>query len=247
MRTSRAIALLAPLLLLATAPAPPRAAESEVVTDIRLGEAPPLPEKPNQGIVHAVEQFLAARQDASIDRSLAPRAHAHLTAKVDDSVLLGPEGAELAAFDFHDDAIQPLGSGRYRVTAYLLFADDVGQVVESRDETLVFASHEGTGVTCTELKATNVILWDQQGIADAAKTMGAALELERANRYLREGSKGGDRLLAYSVADVTRDPGGKTLIQCLRFTSRAGKRGFEVSASPLVLTRTADSIRVESN
>ena len=247
MRKHRAVALLAPLLLLATAPAPPRAAESEAVTEIRLGQEAPAPKKPNQDIVHAVERFLAARQDASIDRTLAGRAHALVTAKVDDHMLLGPQGSELAAFDFHDDAILALGSGRYRVTAYLLFADDAGQVVESRDETLVFSSHEGVGIVCSELKATNVIVWDQQGIADTAKTIGASLELERANRFLREGSRGSDHLLVYSVADVTRGSGGQILVQCLRFTSRAGKRGFDVSASPLVLTRTADSIRVETN
>jgi len=232
-------------LLLLTAATALSGAEPEI-TEIRLGEEPPAPPKPNRSIVNAVERFLAARQDASIDRSLAGQARALLGTKVDDDVLLGPPETSLVAFDFHDDAVEALGSGRYRVTAYLLFSDATGQIVESRDETLVFSSRE-EGAICTELKTTNVIAWSQEGISEAAKTIGASLELERANRYLREGSREGDRLLAYSVADVTRDTGGKVLVQCLRFKSQAGKRGFEVSASPLVLTRTADSIRVETN
>jgi len=159
---------------------------------------------------------------------------------------VGPPEATIVGFDFHDDAIETLGSGRYRVTAYLLFSDATGQVVQSRDETLVFSMREG-GAVCTDLKTTNQIVWDQQGISEVAKSLNAAPELDRANRYLREDARAGDRLLAFSVADVTRDPGGKVLVQCLRFKSQAGKRGFEVSASPLVLTRTADSIRVETN
>ena len=244
MRTCRAIALLAPLLILTVATPHSRAASD--VAEIRLGEAPPAAPKANRDIVHAVERFLAARQDASIDRSLAGRARSLLATKAEDGVLFGPPDASLVAFDFHDDAIEALGSGRFRVTAYLLFSDDAGQVVESRDETLVFSSREG-GAVCTELKTTNSIAWNQEGISEAAKNIGASLELDRANRYLREGSRGGDNFLAFSVADVTRETGGKVLIQCLRFKSQAGKRGFEVSASPLVLTRTADSIRVETN
>ena len=245
MRTTTALALAS--LLISAAAAAPTQGDSEV-TEIRLGQAPPAHAKADPSLVHAVERFLAARQDASIDRTLAGHARALLATheKVDDEVLFGPHDASMAAFDFHDDGIETLGSGRFRVTAYLLFSDDEGKIVQSRDENLVFTAREG-GTACTELHTTNVISWNQDGIAETAKTIGASLELERANRYLREGARSGDRLLAYSLADVTRDSGGKVLVQCLRFRSQAGKRGFEVTASPLVLTRTADSIRVEPN
>lgn len=218
------------------------------VTEIRLGTPPPPEEPVDPAKVRAVEGFLAARQVGSLNRDhVSPaRALTHTTERLDDATLFGPKDATLAAFNFENESIVPVGFGHFSVSVYLLFANGSGQVVESRDEELVF-SHEGDRYVCTFLHAVNVITWTQDGVRAEAASLGAASEFERAERYLADGALGHERLTTYSLADVQKEAGGRVVVQCLRFRSDPGKRGFQVSSTPIVLYRSDDSIRIESN
>ena len=218
------------------------------VTEIRLGALPPPPATADKTKVQAVERFLAARQSASVDRSLASKVRGLVRTKdhLDEAALFGPKGSSLAAFDFHDEAVEPAGPGRFRVSVFLLFANATGQVVESRDEDLSF-SHVGEMFVCDELRATNVIVWSQEDVLEAARSLGASRELDEAQRYLRDSKSGTSGLLAFSVADVQKDADGKIVVQCLRFKSDPGRRGFDVTSAPIVLSRSDDSIRVGPN
>jgi hypothetical protein len=85
-------------------------------------------------------------------------------------------------------------------------------------------------------------------VRDAAQSLGAAEEYMRAQSLLSGARSGGTRTLAYSLADIQRTSSGKVVVQCQRFSSEMGKRGFEVNDDPIVLSRAADGlIRVESN
>lgn len=227
--------------------AAPAAADPDV-PEIRLGTPPP-PEPPvDAAKIHAVEAFLAARQVGSLnpEHSAPARALIHTAERPDDATLFGPKGATLAAFNFEDESIAPVGFGHFSVSVYLLFANGSGQVVESRDEELVF-SHEGERYVCTFLHAVNVITWTQDGVRDEAAALDATAEFERAQRYVSDGALSHDKLTTYSLADVEKGPGGRVVVQCLRFRSDPGKRGFQVTSTPIVLYRSADSIRIESN
>jgi hypothetical protein len=217
------------------------------VTEIRLGApAPPAPSV-DKTMVEAVEHFLAARQSASADPSHASRVRGLVTTKehLDDATLFGPKGSSLAAFDFHDESIAPAEHGQFRVSVFLLFADAAGMVVESRDEELAFL-RTGDHYTCEALRATNVIAWSQEEVLQAARSIGVSKELDEAQRVLRD-SAAAKTLIAYSLADVQKDPNGKVVVQCLRFKSDPGRRGFDVTTAPIVLSRSDDSIRVEPN
>lgn len=238
------LASMALTLLISAAPA----LADSVATEIRLGTPPPEAPKVDRSKISAVERFLAARQAGSVDRDQASRARALLRTKdrPDDAVLFGPKGATLAAFDFHDDAIAPEGSGLFAVSVFLLFANESGQVVESRDEDLFF-SRDADGYVCTILRPTNVIAWGQEGVREAAARLGATQELDRAQRHLTESVGGKNQRSSYSLAEVQRGADGKVVVQCLRFRSEPGKRGYEVRTSPIILSKSADSIRVESD
>jgi hypothetical protein len=218
------------------------------VTEIRLGAPAPAPAQVDKAKVKAVERFLAARQTGSTDRELGERARALLRtkARVDDATLFGPKGSTLAAFDFHDEAIEPAAPGRFRVSVFLLFADAAGQVVESRDEELTFAKAGDTYV-CEALRVTNVIVWSQIEVLETARSLGASKELKEAQRYLRESSAGKNARVAYSLADIQKNADGRIVVQCLRFKSDPGRRGFDVTTAPIVLSGSNDSIRVEPN
>jgi len=219
------------------------------VPEIRLGTPPPSEPPVDPAKIHAVEAFLAARQIGSLNRDHAAPARAliHTTDPLNDATLFGPKGATLAAFNFEDESIAQVGFGHFSVSAYLLFANGSGQIIESRDEDLVFAQ-EGDRYVCTFLHAVNMITWTQDGVRDEAAALGASAEFERAQRQLSDGALGHDRLTTYSLADVERGPGGRVVVQCLRFRSDPGKRGFQVTSAPIVLYRSSgDSIRIESN
>ena len=196
----------------------------------------------------AVERFLAARQAGSNDRDLAPKARALLRTKerLEDAALFGPKGSTLAAFDFHDEAIEPAGAGRFRVSVFLLFANEAGQVVETRDEVLTFVK-SGDSYVCESPRVTNLVAWSQEDVLEAARSLGASKELDEARRHVRESSAAKTARVAYSFADVQKNAEGRIVVQCLRFKSDPGRRGFEVTAVPIVLSRSDDSIRVESN
>src|SRR5881396_974053 len=168
------------------------------VTEIRLGAPPPAQASVDKAKVKAVEQFLAARQAGSTDRGLASRARALLRtkARLDDAALFGAKGSVLAAFDFHDEAIEPAGAGRFRVSVFLLFADAAGQVVESRDEELTFAKAGDTHI-CEGLRVTNRVEWSQTDVLEAARSLGATRELDEAQRYLRQSVAGKGARVAY--------------------------------------------------
>jgi hypothetical protein len=216
-------------------------ADSTGVTEIRLGSAVPSFDRSK---IDAVESFLAARQDGSIDRTLAERVRSRLQTAEDVSAatLFGPKGATLAAFDFRENALETQGDG-FRVPVYVLFTDSSGRVVESRDESLTFTI-EGGSYACTDLTAINVVSWTDHEVRDAAKKAGAEWELERVERHLREWTSDRDDLAGYSVSSVKPRGDGSFLVQCLRYEALPGQRGYRVNASPIVLRRSGDSIRI---
>ena len=182
-----------------------------------------------------------------MDPSMArnARSKVHAAEPIGDEVLFGRKGQTIAAFDFHDESIETSESGGFRISVYLLFSDSNGRVVESRDETLTFSKH-GRTYDCTALRAVNVIAWGQEGVLEAARTLEATRELVRAERSLHALPTVRTRILAYSLADVERSTDGKVVVQCLRFQANLGKRGFDVTTTPLVVTRD-DSVQIESN
>ena len=218
------------------------------VTDIRLGTPAPPPPPVEKAKVKAVERFLAARQTGSIDRNLAAKARALVRTKerLDEETLFGPKGSVLSAFDFHDEAIEPAGAGRFRVSVFLLFANASGQVVESRDEELTL-SRVSESYVCEGLRVTNRVEWSQADVLEAARSIGASRELDEAQRSLRQSAAGKNARVAYSLADVQKGADGRIVVQCLRFKSDPGRRGFDVTTAPIVLSRSGDSIRVEPN
>lgn len=245
--------LLVLLVLVAAAPAFAGAnagsdASAGSATEIRLGEAPPAPPTVDPTRVNAIERFLAARQDGSAaratGRSAKLAAMAPRSATAED--LYGPKGARLVAFDFKNESIEPDGAGRFQVTAYLIFADEAGQVVESRDETLVFAGTKGAW-SCASRKTTASISWDSDGVVDAAASLGVSEELRWARAHLRGWTATRRHELAYSLSDVMKEGDGRVVVQCLRFSADAGRRGFGVDSAPVVLTRDGGTLRVESN
>ncbi len=251
------LASLSLLVLVAAAPAhagadPDLGRSADAVTEIRLGHAPPPQPSADHSRVNAVERFLAARQDGSaaraVGRSVKLAAMAPRSATAED--LYGPPAARLVAFDFKNESIEPAGAGRFQVTAFLLFADESGQVVESRDESLVFSGSSGAW-SCVSRQTTASMSWNSDGVLDTASSLGVSAELRHAHTHLRDWTVGRGRGqgLSYSVADIGKEREGRVVVQCLRFTSTAGKRGFGVDNAPVVLTRDRDrgTLRVEPN
>ena len=218
--------------------------DANEVPEIRLiGNAPVAP-TPDRGKSDAVQSFLAARQDGTIDPSLAEGARSRLRTSEDvpSTTLFGPKGARLAAFDFRDEAIVPEGD-KFHVSVYVLFTDKEGRIVESRDETLTF-SLGGDSYVCTGLRATNVISWGDETVRDAAKKANAEWELERVERHLREWTKDRNDLAGYSLSSVWPRGDGSFLVHCMRYESEPGLRGYRLNNSPIVLRRSGDSIRI---
>jgi len=218
------------------------------VTEIRLGTPPPPPATIDRAKVKAVEHFLAARQQASTNRKRVGevRRLMAVSPSPDEATLLGDRGTALTAFDFQNEAIESASSGRFEVPVYLLFANPKGEVVESRSERLTF-SRRGDSYVCSALQATDVIVWWPDAVSDAAISLGVAEEYMRAQAFLAEAASDRTRALAYSLADVQKSDNGAVIVQCLRFESDRGKRGFAVNDAPIVLTRSGGMIRIESN
>jgi hypothetical protein len=228
------------------APGTPRAPADEAISEIRLGKpAVPAP-KPDPATTRAVERFLAARQSASVDRYREAGARRLLsgTVKADAATLVGKPGQTMVAFDFRDGAIERLGSGRFRVQAYLLFADVSGRIVESRDEALTFTGGAG-GYLCTSLKTASVMSWDSSEAFKSASRLRARDALERANEFLLDWAKRQTSPAGYSIEDVYAAGAMRVMIPCLRFTAEFGKRGYDVVDSPLIMRRGPKGYRLE--
>ena len=219
--------------------------DSTSVAEIRLGAFPPSFERSK---IDAVESFLAARQDGSIDKSLAERVRSRIRTEDDvpSATLFGPKDAVITAFDFREDAMEADGPDGFRLPVYVLFTDKEGRVVESRDEALTFSLVDGAYV-CTDLKAVNVVSWKDQGVRDAARQANAEWEFDRVERHLREWSSDRENLAGYSVSGLKPRGDGSFLVSCLRYESRPGRRGYRVDAHPIVLRRSGDSIRIETD
>jgi hypothetical protein len=233
--------------LLALLAAAPAIATSDVA-EIRLGEAPAPPPSVDRARVSAVERYLAARQNGSAARAggRAAKLPAMPPKSATAEELYGPQGARLVAFDFKNESLETTAPGRFQATVYLLFADETGQIVESRDEALVFSSGSGAW-TCTSRQTTASMSWSSDGVAETARSLGLSEELQHASAHLRAGAAGRKDAFAYSVADVFQGASGRVLVSCLRFTATPGQRGFGVERAPVVLTRDGGSIRVETN
>lgn len=218
------------------------------VTEIRLGTPPPPAAPIDPAKVKAVERFLVARQQASVSRKKTAEVRRLMAVSPapGEVALFGDRGVAITAFDFQNEAVEPRGSGRFEVPVYLIFANSKGEVVESRSERLTF-SRRGDSYVCSALQATDVIVWWPDAVSDAANSLGVAEEYMRAQSFLAEASRGRTRTLAYSLADVQKADNGTVVVQCLRFESDRGKRGFAVNDAPIVLTRSGGMIRIESN
>jgi len=246
------VALAAPIASVPVFPAVARAdspASEAPVTEIRLGGPAPAPSKPDAARSKAVERFLAARQDASVDRVMAARLKRGLATReqVTDEVLAGPRDASLIAFDFDDADVPRAGarSGRFDVTATLLFASQDGQVVETRSEELTFVP-SGGGYACAKIVPTNVVSWNSQTALERAADAGiAAREMERLNGHWRRSDDPG-QLVAFSLSDVERRADGDIVVSCLRYTSSPGRRGFESDSASVVITKQDGSSQLES-
>ncbi len=234
------------LLVFTVALVVPLASASEAPTEIRLGKpASPAP-KADPAAVRAVERFFAARQSASMDRSRLPAARRWLTAavKADPSVLAGEPGQTLVAFDFTDGAIERLGSGHFRVSVYLLFADREGKVAESRDEVLTFTGQSGSYV-CASLRTTNVMHWDMAEVVKSAERLHSSKALETADQFLKGWTRQQNRLAAYSIEDAYPAGAGRIMIPCLKFTAAIGTRGYDVVDSPIMMRRGPRGFQIE--
>jgi len=220
------------------------------VTEIRLvGDPDPAPPKPDGARSKAIERFLSARQDASVDRVLTARLRRELATReqVTDEVLAGPRGGTLIAFDFDDADVPRAGARaeRFDVTASLLFASPDGQVVETRDERLTFVP-SGGGYACAKIVPTNVISWDSQEALDHATEAGVAREMDHLKAYWR-GPADPNRLVAFSLSDVKRASGGDVVISCIRYIARPGRRGYESDTASVVVTKQDGAFRIKSD
>jgi len=218
----------------------------EAPNEIRLGHPPPPAPKPDQAEVRAVERFLAARQTASLDRSREAAARRILAggAKVDPATLAGERGETLMAFDFNDGAIVHLASGRFRLPVYLLFADRDGRVTRSRDEELTFEGGRGAFL-CASIKVRGVMSWDSGEVAKTADRLKASEALERADDFLRGWAKRQTRPAGYSISDLYAADPARVVIPCLRFTAQPGKRGYDVTDLPLMMSRGPKGYQLE--
>lgn len=210
--------------------------------DIRLGKAAP-EAKADPAQVRAIERFYAARQDASLDRSHLPIARRMVTggATMDAATLAGEPGQVLIAFDFTDGAIERLGNGRFRVSVYVLFSDRHGKVMQSRDEVLTFA-----GPICSSLRTTSVMQWGSEQVEKTAGRLHVTQALEHADDILQTWATRQTQFAAYSIEDIYPTAVNRVLIPCLAFSAVAGKRGYDVVDTPIMMRRGSRGFEVES-
>jgi hypothetical protein len=215
--------------------------------EIRLGKASTLEPKADPAQVRAIERFYAARQSASIDRSRLPVARRMITggATMDAATLVGGPGQILTAFDFTDGAIERTGTGRFRVSVYVLFADHQGKVVQSRNEVLAFAGEKGAW-TCSSLQTASVMEWASEPVAKTAARLHMSQALDHANEILQEWATKQTQLAAYSIEDVYPTAVNRVMIPCLAFSAVAGKRGYDVVDTPIMMRRGSRGFEVES-
>ena len=245
------VALAAPIVSLSALPNPARA-DSEDPSDesvpeiVLIGEPtepPPMAEGIRAGMV---EDFLAARQDASLDRAHAAEVRYLMATdeKVPTELIAGPRGATLVAFDFDDASLGADPSAdRFEVTAKLLFASRDGQAVETRDERLTFVEMDD-GWACTEIAPTNVIQWDSEAALERAAEFGIEDEIGQIREYwLRP--EDGARPVAYALSNVERGPDGGIVISGLRIVTRPGRRGFESEETSIVFTKQDGALRIK--
>ena len=222
--------------------------EPEAPTEIVLG-VPPAPAPPTPPArVGAVTRYLAARQAGSFARSqgrmakLVAMAPSGATAEE----LYGAKGSRLLAFDFQEDAIEPLPAGGFQVAAYLLFADESGQVVESRDEWLTFRASP-MGYTCASRNTTSSMDWSSDSVLDRAAALGESDSIQEASARLREWSGSHDVSRGYSLSEVSKAKDGRVIVRCLRFKASPGQRGYDVVTEPLILSRERGVLHIDSN
>ncbi len=225
---------------------PAGAPGDEPPTEIRLGKPKPPAPPPDPAIERAAERFLAARQSASVDRSKEPAARRWIpgAVKVDAATLIGSPGQTLVAFDFGQGGVERLGVGGFRLKAYLLFADDQGRVVESRDEVLTFVG-SGNNYVCGSLKTAGAMRWNPDDVQKSADRLKSREAFDRADAFLRSWVKQQKRTAAYSMQDFYPVGPGKIQIPCLRFTAQFGKRGYDVIDSPIIMRRGPRGFEVE--
>jgi hypothetical protein len=215
--------------------------------EIRLGKpAAPGPPKADPAQVRAVERFYAARQSASLDRARLGAARAMIVggATMDPATLAGDPGRVLLAFDFTDGAVERLAPGRFRVPVYVLFSDRQGRVVQSRDEILTFAGGKG-GYTCSSLKLASLMQWTSEHVEKAAARLHVSQALDHADEILNEWATQQPQLAAYSIEDVYPTGVNRVMIPCLAFSATAGKRGYEVVDTPIMMRRGSKGFEVE--
>ena len=228
------VALAAPIASLAALPDPAHAdsddPSEETVPEIVLIGEPTEPPPMSEGIrANSVENFLAARQDASMDRAYADEVRYEMATdeKVPTEILAGPRGTTLVAYDFNDADLSRAGDSadRFEVTAKLLFASPDGLAVETRDERLTFVS-SGSDWACATIAPTNVIEWDSEAALGMAEEVGLDRDIEQIKEYwLRP--EDGVRPVAYSITDVKHGPDGSIVVSGFRIVTRPGRRGFE--------------------
>ena len=225
------------------------ARSADSVTEIVLmGDVPPPPPHGDTSGEDAVESYLAERQNRSAERSTGRSVKSGALSLGNDSAeeLYGPNGTQLVAFDFTTDIAESPDDGRFHATAYLLFANEAGQVVESRDETLVFTGG-GMNWNCVSRKTSGSITWSTERVTEAVSLLGVSEEFQMAETHLRDWTAGTSQALGYSVTDISKGLDGRVVVQCLRFKGDPGRRGFDIDSDPLVLTRDGGVFRGESD
>ena len=246
------VALAAPIALLSAPPDPAHAdsddPSEETVPEIVLIGEPTVPPPMSEGIrANSVENFLAARKDASVDRTYADEVRREMATdqKVSTKLLAGPRGSTLVAYDFDDTDLSRADASaeRFEVTVRLLFASPDGRAVQTRDERLTFVSWD-EGWACSEIVPTNVVEWDSDAALKRADDAGIGEEIEEIKEYwLRPDGEG--RPVAYSISNVERRPDGAIVVSGFRIMTRPGRRGFESEETSIVFPKQDGARRLK--
>lgn len=206
-------------------------------------EPPPMAMGIRAGLV---EDFLAARQDASMDRGHAAEVRRLMVTdeNVSTELIAGPRGTTLVAFNYDDANLGADASAdRFEVATTLLFASRDGQAVETRGERLTFVELED-GWACTEIAPTNVVEWDSEAVLERAAEAGIEDEIGEIRKYWLR-SEDGVKPVAYALSNVERGPDGGIVISGLRIVTRPGRRGFESEESSIVFTKQDGALRIK--
>jgi hypothetical protein len=70
--------------------------------------------------------------------------------------------------------------------------------------------------------------------------------LDHANEILQEWATKQTQLAAYSIEDVYPTAVNRVMIPCLAFSAVAGKRGYDVVDTPIMMRRGSRGFEVES-